>query len=169
MSYFPCDEGLYKKKYLDGAECGHIAGMEMLIDDVIPSAIEDHLTFKPDDMTDLIETLEEDHDVDLEFLRSISYQNLCPFVNALMKHAAEEIEHICECERGETLVAFIDDKYSGKSDKELEPYWDKSSRDEYTDKDPLEDEDFTFNSNGKPRPVWSKENSWQVDEGKNRE
>ena len=161
MSYFACDEGLYKKKYLNDAECGHISGMEMLIDETIPHIVENDLAFQPDDMINLIEDLEEDHDVDLKFLRSISPENLCKFVNVLAIHFTEEIVKECECERGESLVAFIDDKFEGKSEEELEPYWEKSSKDEYTDKDPIEDENYTYNINGKPRPIWCKDNSWQ--------
>ncbi len=166
MSYFPCDEGLYKKKYLNDAECGHISGMEMVVDDVIPSSCDEYLDIVDElgnggSLEGFFEVLELPEEI-IKDIRGVPQASLKALMKSIAVNVTGYIMSDIECERGEALVSFIDDKYAGKTDEELKPFWDMSSKDEYTDCDAENDEAYTWNANGKPRPVWNRDNSWQL-------
>ncbi len=170
MSYFPCDEGLYKKKYLNDNDCGIISGMEMVVDEIIDNFIANNEITEYDlelVMDDLADDAENDAYREMaEKLNNgeeitFTKEDFVKFLNTMQEYAALNVANWVEIERDEALVAFIDDKYMKLSDKELQPYWDKSAKDEYTGIDPSEVEVFTTNANGKPRPVWYFDNSWQ--------
>lgn len=166
MSYFPCDEGLYKKKYLSDDACGIISGMELVIDEVLPNAMDnlideiDNADEPIDDVLEIETSTGEDERILSEIREKVSPEVLKRFLHMVVESVTERAVADVEGERGQMLVAFIDDIYSDCSDDELAPYWEKSSKDEYAGHDPETDENFTYNINGKPRPVWHMENSW---------
>ncbi len=175
MSYFPCDEGLYKKKYLNNSDCGIISGMELIIDDVIPNYL-DNNEIDCNDSEVLDSILDEirndyvknpedekllDRIIESDDTITLSKAELTKLLSLFQNYTADEIEFWVEMERGEALVGFIDDTYMSKSDKEMAPIWEEAEKDEYTGIDPEKDDNFTYNANGKPRPVWSYDNSWQ--------
>ena len=183
MSYFPCDEGLYKKKYLNPEDCGIVAGMEMVIDDTIENYIANNEIDERDIDKILFESLhKEDEDLfnekfeealeqfcedglvsDEEFANrkiTLTLHELTRVLDSFRKYIADDIASWIEMDRGETLVAFIDKKYEDYTEEQMKPLWEQSSKDEYTDKDPETDSNYTYNSNRKPRPIWRKDNTW---------
>lgn len=132
----------------------------MVIDETIPNI---DISLDEEDVTDFIEDLESDFDVDLSFTKDIPNAQMSNLINAIMTRTIREVSFAVEIERGEVLVVFVDNKFADKSDKEMEQYWDMSSKDEYTKHNPEQEAEYRYNLNGKTRPIWYGDNSWQND------
>lgn len=167
MSYFCSDEGLYKKKYLKDAECGQISGMEYVIDDILPGIKEGYL-HDVDTSRDVLKNMfysYKDDPTDPEImacLKGIPEETIKTFIHHIADKIFDAVELGVEGCRGDFLVSMIDHEYADKSDEEMTDLWDRSSKDDYTSIDPDTTEGYTYNINNKTRPMWNRDNSWQV-------